>query len=52
MKDDIVDFVKNIINGLGKVDIHFMCDMLLDLNSQIKLIGWLQLSIVVISLIW
>ena len=22
--------VKNITNGLGKVDIHFMCDMLLE----------------------
>lgn len=30
LKDDIVDFVKNIINGLGKADIHFMCDMLLE----------------------
>ena len=30
LKDDSVDFVKNIINGLGKADIHFMCDMLLE----------------------
>ena len=30
LKDDIVDFVKNITNGLGKVDIHFMCDILLE----------------------
>ena len=30
LKDDIVDFVKIITNGLGKVDIHFMCDMLLE----------------------
>jgi hypothetical protein len=30
LKDDIVDFVKNITNRLGKVDIHFMCDMLLE----------------------
>ena len=30
LKDDIVDFVKNITSGLGKVDIHFMCVMLLE----------------------
>ena len=27
LKDDIADFVKNINNGLGKVDTHFMCNM-------------------------
>ena len=28
LKDEIANFVKNISKGLGKVDTHFMCDMM------------------------